>query len=94
MLKLNIFYVVKQNNAFNMKTVFMNTVDRKLGSSQCNQWGPWFGRNGQLAVCASKLLVFIQYNISVQCKQKQPGAFRLLASLVSALECVYSFSAI
>ena len=37
MLKLNIFYVVKQNNAFNMKTVFMNTVDRKLGSSQCNQ---------------------------------------------------------
>ena len=27
----------KKNNAFNMKTVFMKTVDRKLGSSQCNQ---------------------------------------------------------
>ena len=40
------------------------------------------------------LLVFIQYNISVQCKLKQPSAFRLLASLVSPLEYVYSFSAI
>ena len=54
-----------KNNAFNMKTVFKYTVDCKLGSSQCNQRGPWIEINGQLAVCFSKLLDFIQCNISV-----------------------------
>ena len=33
---------------------------------QCNQRGPWIGIIWQLAVCFSKLLVFIQYNILVQ----------------------------
>ena len=29
--------------------------------SHCNQWGPWIGIIGQLAVCFSKLFVFIPY---------------------------------
>ena len=59
----------------------MQTADRKLGSrvylkSQCNQCGPWIGINGQLTVCFSKLLVFIQYIISVSCKQPSEFLFR------------------
>ena len=45
-----------------MKTVFMYVDCRP---SQRNPSGPWIGINGQLAVCFSKLFVFIQYNISV-----------------------------
>ena len=33
--------------------------------------GPWIGINGQLAAWLSKLLVFIQYDISVWCKSAQ-----------------------
>ena len=36
------------------------------------------GINGQLNVCFSILLVFIQYNISVQCKSAQSVAFMLV----------------
>ena len=32
--------------------------------SQCNQWGPRIGINGQLAVCISKVIIFKQYIVT------------------------------
>ena len=57
-------------------------IDSKLGSSQCNQWGAWIRINGQLAVCFSKLLVFIQYNTFCLVLAEAAQWIRLLASLV------------
>ena len=31
---------------------------------QCNQWGPWIGINGQLAVCISKVILLKQYIVT------------------------------
>ena len=68
-LELNIFYLVKKIVRFHVdckpqiRIVYLK--------SQCSQWGPWIGINGQLAVCFSTLLGFIQYNISVYCKLAQ-----------------------
>ena len=67
---MNIFILWKK------QCVFLQTVDRKLGSSIFkvsvqSVRPPGSGSYGQLAVCFSKLLGFIQYNISVQCKLAQ-----------------------
>ena len=67
--KLNIFYLVEKIVRFHVdcrpqiRIVYLKP--------HCSQWGPWIGINGQLAVCFSKLLGFIQYNIFVYCKLAQ-----------------------
>ena len=68
-LKLNIFYLVEKIVRFHVdcrpqiRIVYLKP--------HCSQWGSWIGINGQLAVCFSKRLGFIQYNISVYCKLAQ-----------------------
>ena len=57
--------------------------------SQCSQRGPWIGINGQLAVCFSKLLVFIQYNSSVWCKLAQWRVAHLLAFYTRRMTIIF-----
>ena len=49
----------------------LRTWRRLFALFEASQWGPWIGINGQLAVCFSKPLGFIQYDISVLWKLAQ-----------------------
>ena len=62
-LKLNIVYLVEKIVRFHVDCRPQITI--VYLKSQCSQWGPWIGIYGQLAVCLSKLVGFIQYNIFV-----------------------------
>ena len=63
-LKLNDFYLVEKIVRFQVDCRPQFSIVY-LKSEGCSQWSPCVGINGQLAVCFSKLLVFLQYNISV-----------------------------
>ena len=63
-LKLNIFYLVEKIVRFHLDCRPQFSIVY-LKSEGCSQWGPCIGINGQFAVCFSKLLAFLQYNISV-----------------------------
>ena len=70
LLRLNFLYLVEKIVGFHVDCrpqIRMVSVVK----TQCSQWGPGIGINGQLAVCFGKLLGFIQNNISVSCKSAQ-----------------------